>query len=127
MSVMRSEREGFSLVEVIVAMLLLSFGLLAMTASAGYITTQLRSSTFDTQRNMARQQVVEQLRSTVYSNITNNSTGQTVGRYTVRWNVTDVSNSRKDIAVITTGPAYRAGQGSRTTVTDTVTITVVSP
>jgi Tfp pilus assembly protein PilV len=47
---------GFSLVEVVVAILVLSFGLLAMAASTGYVATQLRSTTWDTQRNLARQQ-----------------------------------------------------------------------
>ena len=53
---------GFSLVEVVVAILVLSFGLLAMAASTGYVATQLKSTTWDTQRNLARQQVIEQLK-----------------------------------------------------------------
>lgn len=123
-----STSNGFSLVEVIVAMLVLSFGLLAMAASTGYISTQLRSTTWDTQRNLARQQVIEQLRSTVFTNVTTNTTGRTFGSYTVRWNVTNLSSSERRVQLITTGPAYRQVGGSPiSTVVDTATIQIASP
>ena len=119
---------GFSLVEVVVAMIVLSFGLLAMAASTGYVATQLRSATWDTQRNFARQQVIEQLKATVFANVTTNSTGQTVGPYTVRWNVTNVSAAQRRVQLITTGPAYRtSSRRTMTTVVDTATITIASP
>ena len=120
---------GFSLVEVVVAILVLSFGLLAMAASTGYVATQLRSTTWDTQRNLARQQVIEQLRATVFANVTTNTTGQAIGPYTVRWNVTNVSAAQRRVQLITTGPAYRQSSSRRTmsTVVDTATITIASP
>jgi prepilin-type N-terminal cleavage/methylation domain-containing protein len=118
---------GFSLVEVVIAILVLSFGLLAMAASTGYISTQLRSSQFDTQRNLARQQVIEQLRSTVFTSLATNTAGTAVGRYTVRWNVNQVNVAQRRVQIITVGPAYRARQGARTTVTDTAVIMILSP
>lgn len=127
MNVAQNNKGGFSLVEVIIAMMVLSFGLLAMAASTGYVATQLRSTTFDTQRNLARQQVVEQLRSTVFTNIATNTTGQTVGRYTVRWNVSNVSPAQRRVQIITQGPAYRTGRGARVTVSDTASIMITSP
>lgn len=127
MNVAQNNNGGFSLVEVIIAMMVLSFGLLAMAASTGYVATQLRSTTFDTQRTLARQQVVEQLRSTVFTSIASNTTGQTVGRYTVRWNVTNLNVAQRRVQIITQGPAYRTGRGSRVTVSDTATITITSP
>lgn len=120
-------RGGFSLVEVIAAVMILSFGLLTMAASAGYVSAQMRSSMFDTQRNLARQQIIEQLRGTFFANLTTNSTGVPVGRYTVTWVVTSPSNALRRVAVITTGPAYRANRGSRVVITDTATIEIVSP
>jgi prepilin-type N-terminal cleavage/methylation domain-containing protein len=119
---------GFSLVEVIVAMMVLSFGLLAMAASTGYIATQLRSTTWDTERNLARQQVIEQLRSTIFANVTTNTTGQAIGSYTVRWNVTNVNGAQRSVQLITTGPAYRqSNRRTLTTVVDTATIMILSP
>lgn len=123
----QNNRGGFSLVEVVVAIMVLSFGLLAMAASTGYVASQLRSTSFDTQRNLARQQIIEQLRSTIFTNLATNTTGQTVGRYTVRWNVTTVNSSQRTVQIITVGPAYRANQGARTTVTDTSSIMILSP
>jgi prepilin-type N-terminal cleavage/methylation domain-containing protein len=122
-----SSNGGFSLVEVVIAIVILSFGLLAMAASTGYVASQLRSSSFDTQRNLARQQVIEQLRSTIFANLATNTAGQTVGRYTIRWNVTLLNSSQRRVQIITQGPAYRARQGARTTVTDTASITILSP
>jgi prepilin-type N-terminal cleavage/methylation domain-containing protein len=127
MNDVKKNQDGFSLVEVVIAIMVLSFGLLAMAASTGYVATQLRSTTFDTQRNLARQRVAEQLRSTVFANVVSNTTGQAVGRYTIRWNVTNVNVAQRRVQIITAGPAYRAGQGARTTVTDTATIVILSP
>jgi prepilin-type N-terminal cleavage/methylation domain-containing protein len=119
---------GFSLVEVVVAILVLSFGLLAMAASTGYVATQLKSATWDTQRNLARQQVIEQLKATVYANVTTNTTGQAIGPYTIRWNVTNVSAAQRRVQLITTGPAYRqSNRRTMTTIVDTATITIASP
>lgn len=120
-------REGFSLVEIIVAIMILSFGLLAMAASTGYVSAQLRSSGFDTKRNLARQQVVEQLRGTFFAAITTNSTGLTFTPYTVTWVVTSPTTAVKQVSIITRGPAYRARQGSQVTITDTALIEIMSP
>src|SRR5207253_859446 len=92
-------REGFSLVEIIVAMVILTFGMLAMAASTGYIAGQLRSSAFDTKRNIARQQVIEQLRGTFFASIATNSTGLGVGPYTVTWTLVTSSAAVKDINI----------------------------
>lgn len=121
-------QNGFSLVEVIIAMLVLSFGLLAMAASTGYIATQQRSTTWDTQRNLARQQVIEQLRSTIFTNVTTNTTGRSFGPYTVRWTVTNLTSTERRVQLVTTGPAYRQAGGSPiTTVVDTAVIRIASP
>lgn len=119
---------GFSLVEIIAAIMILSAGLLAMAASMTFVSAQLRSSAFDTQRNLARQQVIEQLRGTVFSDVTTNSTGVTVGRYTVTWAVTsNAAGALRTVQVFTSGPAYRSGTGARTVVQDTAMFQIVNP
>jgi prepilin-type N-terminal cleavage/methylation domain-containing protein len=124
-----SARGGFSLVEIIAAIMILSTGLLAMAASMTFVSAQLRSTAFDTQRVLARQQVIEQLRGTFFANLTTSSAGVNVGRYNVRWVVTTPAGvgAVRRVAVITTGPAYRAGKGARVQVADTATIEIVSP
>ena len=127
-----SAPDGFSLVEIIAAIMILSFGLLTMAASTTYVTAQLRSASFDTQRNLARQQVMEQLRGTFYDSVNTNTTGLAVGRYRVTWNVTipSANNPIKEVRVITRGPAYRptrTNKAVRSTVTDTAFVEIVRP
>ena len=123
-----SAREGFSLIEVIAAIMILSFGLLVMAASTGYVAAQMRSTAFDTERNLLRQKAVEQVRSTNFNNLQTQA-WITSGLYSVRWRVTNTSSELKQVVIITRGPAYRAsGDGAvRTTVQDSATITVMSP
>jgi len=125
MTVATTNREGFSLVEIIVAIMILSFGLLAMASSTGYVSTQLRSSAFDTQRNLARNQIIEQLRGTFWSSVVGGS--QTVGRYTITISVATPNSVLKRVNVITSGPAYRSGRGARVTIVDTAVIQIVRP
>lgn len=122
-------REGFSLVEVIVAMVILTFGMLAMAASTGYISGQMRSAAFDTKRNIARQQVIEQLRGTFFASIATNSTGLSVGPYTVTWSVTSSTAATKDLNIITSGPAYGRSSSKATmaTAVDTARVVITSP
>jgi prepilin-type N-terminal cleavage/methylation domain-containing protein len=125
----QQSRDGFSLVEVIVAMLVLSFGLVAMAASTGYVYNQLRSTAFDTQRNLARQAAIEQVRGMFWNNIPTTAVSTTRGRYTVSYVALPSSTSTvKTVRVITSGPAYRAGgKGTRQTVVDTASIQVMKP
>ena len=118
---------GFSLVEVIVAIVVLAVGMLAMAASTGYISAQIRSSSFSTQRMMAREEVIERLRAQPFDNITTNATAQVVGRYSMTWTVTSVNNYLKNVLVIASGPAYRLGTGARTNVVDTVAVRISKP
>src|SRR5688572_5439297 len=122
-----SAQGGFSLVEIVAAMMILSFGLLAMAASTGYVSAQLRSTAFDSQRNFARQQVVEQLRGTYFDQIATNTAGLSVGRFTVSWVVTSPVSPVRRVSVITTGPAYKGSGGSRVVVSDTAMVEIVSP
>jgi prepilin-type N-terminal cleavage/methylation domain-containing protein len=121
------KQNGFSLVEILVATVIITFGLLGMAASTGYISAQLRSVTFDVQRRAARQQAVEVLRSTTWNSIANNTTGLTFGNYTVTWGVSFPSGNDKRVALYTSGPSYRAGRGARTTVVDTMSVDLAKP
>lgn len=122
-----TSRGGFSLVEIVIAIMVLSFGMLAMAASTGYVASQMRSSVWDTQRNLAKREVSERLRAMPWANMATTTSPETVGRYAVRWNVTSTNNATRQVQIITSGPAYRAGRGSSSTVVDTTTITIVRP
>jgi prepilin-type N-terminal cleavage/methylation domain-containing protein len=125
---MNSKQNGFSLVEVLIATMVLTFGLLAMAASSGYVSAQLRSALYDTQRTHAKEQIVEELRASTYSGLATNSAGRTVGQFTMTWAVSQPTGISKLITLRTSGPGYRGSSKlGRTTVVDTMAFLVISP
>jgi prepilin-type N-terminal cleavage/methylation domain-containing protein len=118
---------GFSLIEIIVAIVVLAVGMLAMAASTGYMSAEIRNSTFNTQRLMAREQIIERLRATPFDNVASSASVTTVGRFDLTWTVTFPNNNLKQVLVIAAGPAYRTGRGPRTNVVDTVLISLSRP
>jgi len=121
------QQNGFSLVEIMIATMVLSVGLLAMASSTAYVSAQLKSTSYETQRTQAKERMVEQLRATPYASISTQTTAQTVGRYSMTWNVT-TNSLHKSVALYTSGPAYRGkSKGARTTVVDTMTFDIVAP
>lgn len=124
------EKNGFSLVEVMVATMVITVGLLAMAASTGYVSAQLRSTTFDTRRTAATQQVVERLRASTYTSLPTAASplSTTIGDYTLTAVAdTFVMSNVAQVRVITAGPAYRQGMGSVTQVTDTIVFIIPRP
>lgn len=121
-------REGFSLVELVVAMMVLTVGLLAMATSTGYVAARITAATWDTQRSVAREQVVERLRATPFANLGSSTADTTIGRFTMRWReVTPAPHANvRRIEVIAVGPAYR-GRAARTVVTDTFVVDFARP
>ena len=123
----RSGQNGFSLVEILIATMVMSVGLLAMASSTAYVSAQLKSTTYDTQRIQAKERVVEQLRATPYASVATRTTGLAVSRYSMTWTVT-TTNLYKRVALYTSGPAYLGkSRGQRTTVVDTMVFDIVSP
>jgi len=122
-----SGANGFSLVEVIVAIVVLSVGMLAMAASTGYIAAEVRSSTFETQRAVARRQVIEELRAIPFDSVKTSLSPRTVGRYQLEWRVASVNTNLKSVLVIANGPAVRRASGGRQTVEDTAFVQIARP
>ena len=124
----KSNQNGFSLVEIIVAMMVLSFGLLAMAASTGYVFNQLRSTSWDSHRMLAKQEMVEQLRGMFWTDIpTTTAATTTIGQYSMSYLATMPTTFTKRVRIITSGPGYRMGTGTQTTVVDTTTVVVTRP
>jgi type IV pilus assembly protein PilV len=118
---------GFTLVEVIIAMVVLTVGLLALASSTGYISAEIRNSTWNTQRAFARNAIVERLRSIPFDSVTTSGTATPIGRYNLTWTATDVNQNLKTVLVIASGPSYRIGGGARVTVIDTSSINIIRP
>ena len=116
---------GFTLVEIMIATMILTVGLLAMAASTGYISTNLRSSKFDTQRQHEKEMVIEKLRGSVYNTLAAGS--QTVDKFSFTWTVSAPNINSTRVQLITSGPGVRLGRGSKTTVVDTLYFDIMSP
>lgn len=124
---MRTMRDGFSLIEVIVSLLILSVGVLAMAASTGYILSLVHQSTFRTERNVAVREVSEQLRAADWSNIdaTCASNTFTVGNYTVTCTTAQPSLHLKEVSLTSVGPGYAGAAIEQ--VTETTAIILAEP
>lgn len=107
----QSDRGGFSVVEVIVAMMILSFGVLAMGASTGYVMRQVRASELRSERVAAVREASELIRGTEWAQIPAvcGSGDLVANRYTVTCEATP--NGRlMQVRIRTTGPGYQDGR-----------------
>src|SRR5690606_38066460 len=111
--------DGFSLVEVIIATLILSVGLLAMAGTMGHFYKLVRQSGYRTERTMAVQEVTERLRAMPYDLVTSRapSSAEQVGEFRIWWNVTEPPVGRvKVVEIISSGPGYGTREVIDTTV-----------
>lgn len=118
------DRGGFTLVEVMVAMLVLTTGILAMAASTGFIFNRLKESGGRTERALVIQQVADSLRSAQSEAVLTPRSNQRVGRYSVSWQVDPVSNRLDRVTIVTVGPGFVSGQGMVPNLTDTTHISL---
>lgn len=131
---MASARGGFSIVELMVAVVLLAVGLLSMAGMSSYAMTRIRMSKVDTRRGAVVTSTVEQLRAkmddvsgfdSVHAVLS--SGPLTVQGYKVWYDIAALAPEfdRKKITVYTEGAAYRGGW--KTTVRDTFVTVFARP
>lgn len=119
-------REGFSLLEVVVALLIFTVGVLAMAGSTGAIFTQLRVADRRNERAAAVQYAAEGLRAVDFDQLPSvcGVLDEQVGEYALRC-ATDANESNlTDLYIISSGPGYASGQGWRTDVVDSTLIAI---
>lgn len=112
--------------ELLVAVLILSVGLLALAGGMGVVVGGVTRSGVVTDRTAAAQSGLETVRSMEFEDVDTGS--ESLGAYDVRWETVDEGNNWKDVHVIVTGPGPRgAGLGAPASaeVTDTLSYTVV--
>lgn len=117
---------GFTLVEVVLALFVLTVGILGLAATTGFVVRQTELANVTTERAVARQSVVENLKARDLPDVTGGST--TVGRFQVSWRVTVTDPLFKEVQVVTTGPGLTSSDsGPRLAagVSDTYTFRIV--
>lgn len=111
-SISNAARSGFTIVELVVAMIVLAFGVLGLAGTTALVVRQVTLADVNTERAAALQEVVERLRAQNTGTITSGST--TVGSYTVSWAVTESATYSRTVRVITTGPGLRKDAAATT-------------
>ena len=111
---MSTRKEGFTIVEVLIALVILAVGMLALATTSIFATTQVRVADLKTEQSLAVQEIVEQMRSTSFGSIATRTeqSAVTAGSYAVWWTVTPVNSNLRRVTLFTRGPGYRnRGQG----------------
>ena len=110
-------RDGFSLVEVLVAMTLLSVAMMSLAGAAALGLSQMGKARQDLQYSADVQQVTDSLVGVGWNKVTNGSV--TIRGRAVNWTVSTLSPNSQKLNVLVT----RRGQAQTTVMyTDTVTI-----
>lgn len=124
-----AQQPGFSLVEIIIAMLVLTMGLLAMAASTGYVATQIRAANLRGERAFAVEQVAERLRASPFETLASREQGaaETVGSFSVWWSIDSPSHHLRQITLVSQGPGYRQGIGWTPNASDTISFSILRP
>jgi prepilin-type N-terminal cleavage/methylation domain-containing protein len=127
MSRSRAAQGGFTLVEVLVALIILTVGVLGLAGTTALAVRQVTLAEVTTERAAALQSVIERLRSTPYPNLVAGS--DSIGRFHASWTVTFEQRSA-DIQIVTVGPGLGGGAGMpglRGTVADTFDYRIIRP
>ena len=102
-------RAGFTVIEVILAIVILSVGLLGAAGTTLLLVKQTTMADVATERTVAMQGTIENLRSIPFDSVT--SGADSIGVFEVSWTVTSIDRRWKGIEIITTGPGLSVGEG----------------
>jgi len=103
-------RGGFSVVEVIIAMVILTVGVLGLAGTTAFIVRQTTLSDLMTERSAAFQTVIDRLQSLPYDSV--GSGADSVGIFAVTWTATTMGGQNKMVRIITTGPGMTSIAGA---------------
>lgn len=125
----RHRRGGFTLVELVVALVILAFGILGLAGTTVYVVRQVQVAGLTTKRTAARQAAIEHIRALDFDAVS--SGADTVGQYIVNWSVSSSQTNSKTMRLITSGPGYiSTGDGTPTlsqAAQDTFTYVLLRP
>ncbi|TVR62800.1 MAG: prepilin-type N-terminal cleavage/methylation domain-containing protein [Gemmatimonadales bacterium] len=124
----RSRRGGFSLIEVIVALMVLSIGILGMAAGAGWMVRVAHYGELETRRSAALQSAVETVRAQLFDQVSDDS--EAFGDITVSWTPGPAGTNSRSVEFVVVGPGRVSSPGGGmppvgTAVTDTFTYTLL--
>ena len=119
---------GFSLIEVVMSMVILTYGVLGMAGTTLHVARQVNIAEMKTDRAAVVQSVIERVRAESFD--TYQTSSDTTGAYTVEWETWSENSRAKGLRVVTTGPGLVSNGGPvmiGTNATDTVQYRIVRP
>lgn len=121
-------RDGFTMIEIVVGMMILVVGVLAMASTTGFVSMQMQVAELRTDRSVVQQQTMERLRGVDFDNLATvaKADGITVGDYTVWWRVDSLRWALKEVSVYTEGPGFHGG-ARQDGVVDTLRVRLARP
>ncbi len=101
---------GFTIVEVVVAVLVLTVGLLGLASTAAVVTRMIAQGDRYTEASTLANRQLEVLRSQTCANLADGSA--TVGQFRLSWTVTSIAGGRgRQVTITVVSPT---GRGTRT-------------
>ena len=100
---------GFTLLEVVMSMMILTYGVLGLAGTTLHVTRQVHIAEMDTDRAAVVQSVIERVRAESFDTYRNNS--DTNGAYTAEWETWAENSREKGLRVVTTGPGLVSNGG----------------
>lgn len=107
------ERGGFTMVEVIIALLILTVGILGLAATTAFVVRQVTMADVATERSMALQSAVEKLRRTPFDSVS--AAADTTGSYVTSWTVYPEAPTTKLVTFTIVGPGLQSTAGNLAT------------
>ena len=118
-----SDQAGFSLLEVLLAVIVLTIGLIGLAGSTTYVIRQVTVAELKTERTMAVQTAVERIRSAGHGELP--SGADTVGDFVVRWASEPVTTNLSRVRLISVGPGLTTGPNGGPALGDAVADTTI--
>jgi hypothetical protein len=117
------------MVEVIIAIVVLAFGLLGLAGTTALVVRQVNLAEIATERSLATQSTLERIQALPFDSILDGS--GSVGSFKLSWTVVAPSNQWKALELITTGPGMSISTNGYpllvNTVADTITHRIIRP
>ena len=122
---------GFSLIELTMSLIVLAFGVVGLSTTTLFITSQLTLAEVTTARAAAVQSVWERIRATPYDSL--DVGGDTIGPLEISWTATVATAQTKVVRIVSVGPGRASRSAGNPTpmmssvVADTVVYRVLRP
>ena len=98
---------GFTLVEVVIAIMILVIGVVGLAGATAQIVRQVTLSDLITERSVAFQTIIDRIQSLPYDSVGTGS--DSVGIYAIKWEAVNDGAQSKIVTLVTAGPGISTG------------------